>query len=178
VIGALSKGDGNTTRAQGAFGPVRLRAVHWALAMAIAGQARSRLRRQLDSDRHHHNTGDRLIVTVHRTFCFATDSTQVQSGMQKTWPPWHARERVSIPRLQIHRHTDAMAKRPITATVRKAWRAVANVLVSNGVQAAVSGLWARGEAPVASNLNAAANHKPPRLNRGPANAGLSFGVII
>jgi len=80
VIGALSKGDGN--RAQGA------------LAGAVAGGAlgagygysldkqEADLRRQLDSDVIITNTGDRLIVTLPQDILFATDSTQVQAGMQ------------------------------------------------------------------------------------------------
>jgi len=136
--------------------------VHWALAMAFAGQARRRryLRQSswIPTSINTPNTGDRLIVTPATGHLSRQTSTQVQSGHAEgeLWPPWHWQRETctahSTP--ASHRsHRTAMAKRPITSKLSgRACARRRNVLVSNGVQAAESGLW--GAAVKASPLQA------------------------
>jgi len=88
----------------------------------------------------------------------ATDSNQVQSGMQKRLGRLARNgERVQqFPTAQVIGHTEQRAKRPITSTVRRPCaRRRKTVLVSNGVPGARIRSVGRGESqPVASNLNA------------------------
>ena len=164
VIGALSKGDGN--RAQGA------------LAGAVAGGAlgagygysldkqEADLRRQLDSDVIITNTGDRLIVTLPQDILFATDSTQVQAGMQNDLAALARNVNVySNSTLQIVGHTDSDGEASYNQQLSEGRaRAVANVLVSNGVPGSRIQSVGRGESqPVASNLNAAGNAQNRRV---------------
>ena len=164
MIGALSKGDGN--RAQGA------------LAGAVAGGAlgagygysldkqEADLRRQLDSDVIITNTGDRLIVTLPQDILFATDSTQVQAGMQNDLAALARNVNVySNSTLQIVGHTDSDGEASYNQQLSEGRaRAVANVLVSNGVPGSRIQSVGRGESqPVASNLNAAGKAQNRRV---------------
>ncbi len=152
VIGALS-GNGNRTKG--------------ALVGALAGgalgagvgysldQQEADLRRQLDSDVIITNTGDRLIVTLPQDILFATDSTTVQASMQNDLAALSRNVNLySNSTLQIIGHTDSDGAASYNQQLSEGRaRAVANVLISNGVpQNRISAI-GRGESqPVASNL--------------------------
>ena len=175
LTGAAVKGSGAGMEP----GPGGLsRTQQGALAGAVAGGAlgagygysldkqEADLRRQLDSDVIITNTGDRLIVTLPQDILFATDSTQVQAGMQNDLAALARNVNVySNSTLQIVGHTDSDGEASYNQQLSEGRaRAVANVLVSNGVPGSRIQSVGRGESqPVASNLNAAGKAQNRRV---------------
>lgn len=164
VIGALSKGDGN--RAEGALvGALAGGALGAGVGYSLDKQE-AELRRQLDSNVIITNTGDRLIVTLPQDILFATDSTTVQGGMQADLAALARNVNVySNSTLQIIGHTDSDGDAAYNQQLSEGRaRAVANVLIGNGVPAGRIQAIGRGESqPVASNLNAAGKAQNRRV---------------
>ncbi len=164
VIGALSKGDGN--RADGALvGALAGGAIGAGIGYSLDKQEAD-LRRQLDSDVIITNTGDRLIVTLPQDILFATDSTTVQAGMQNDLAALARNVNVySNSTLQIIGHTDSDGDAAYNQQLSEGRaRAVASVLIGNGVPGGRIRSIGRGESqPVASNLSAAGKAQNRRV---------------
>ena len=164
VIGALSKGDGN--RADGALvGALAGGAIGAGVGYSLDKQEAD-LRRQLNSNVIITNTGDRLIVTLPQDILFATDSTTVQAGMQSDLAALARNVNVySQSTLQIIGHTDSDGDAAYNQQLSEGRaRAVANVLISNGVPNGRIQTIGRGESqPVASNRNSAGKAQNRRV---------------
>ncbi|MCX8225259.1 MAG: OmpA family protein [Sulfitobacter sp.] len=164
VIGALSKGDGN--RADGALvGALAGGAIGAGVGYTLDKQEAD-LRRQLDSDVIITNTGDRLIVTLPQDILFATDSTRVQAGMQNDLAALSRNVNIySNSTLQIIGHTDSDGDAAYNQQLSEGRaRAVASVLIGNGVPSGRIRSVGRGESqPIASNLSAAGKAQNRRV---------------
>lgn len=164
LAGALSKGDGNRTEAA-----VKGALVGGAIGAGVGyslDKQEAELRAAMDSRVVITNTGDRLIVTLPQDILFATDSTQVQAGMQNDLAALARNVNVySNSTLQIVGHTDSDGEASYNQQLSEGRaRAVANVLVSNGVPGSRIQSVGRGESqPVASNLNAAGKAQNRRV---------------
>ena len=104
-------------------------------------------------------------MTLPQDILFATDSTQVQSGMQNDLAALARNVNVySNSTLQVIGHTDSDGQASYNQLSEGRARAVANVLVSNGVPASRIRSVGRGESqPVASNLNASGKAQNRRV---------------
>ena len=160
----MSKGDGN--RADGALvGALAGGAIGAGVGYSLDKQEAD-LRRQLNSNVIITNTGDRLIVTLPQDILFATDSTNVQAGMQSDLAALARNVNVySQSTLQIIGHTDSDGDAAYNQQLSEGRaRAVANVLIANGVPNGRIQTVGRGESqPVASNLNAAGKAQNRRV---------------
>lgn len=164
VIGALSKGDGN--RADGALvGALAGGAIGAGIGYSLDKQE-AELRRQLDSNVIITNTGDRLIITLPQDLLFATDSTNVRAGMRSDLAALARNVNVySNSTLQIIGHTDSDGEASYNQQLSEGRaRAVANVLISNGVPGGRIQAIGRGESqPVASNYSASGKAQNRRV---------------
>ncbi|MFD2738273.1 OmpA family protein [Sulfitobacter aestuarii] len=164
VIGALSKGDGN--RAEGALkGAVLGGALGAGVGYSLDKQE-AELRRVMDSRVVITNTGDRLIVTLPQDILFATDSTAVQPALQGDLAALASNVQIyQNSTLQVIGHTDSDGEASYNQQLSEGRaRAVANVLINQGVPASRVQTYGRGESqPVASNLNAAGKAQNRRV---------------
>ena len=153
LIGALSESDGD--RAEGALkGAVIGGALGAGVGYSLDKQEAD-LRRVMDSRVVITNTGDRLIVTLPQDILFATDSTALQPTLQGDLSaPAQNVQIYQNSTLQIVGHTDSDGEASYNQQLSEGRaRAVANVLIGNGVPPGRIQTFGRGESqPVASNL--------------------------
>jgi outer membrane protein OmpA-like peptidoglycan-associated protein len=164
VIGALSKGDGN--RAEGAL---RGAVIGGALGAGVGyslDKQEAELRRVMDSRVVITNTGDRLIVTLPQDILFATDSTTVQPTLQSDLAALANNVQIyQNSTLQVIGHTDSDGAASYNQQLSEGRaRAVANVLINQGVPSSRIQTFGRGESqPIASNLNASGKAQNRRV---------------
>ncbi len=164
LAGALSKGDGNRGDAalKGAL-------IGGALGAGVGyslDKQEAELRRVMDSRVVITNTGDRLIVTLPQDILFATDSTAVQPALQGDLAALASNVKIyANSTLQIIGHTDSDGEASYNQQLSEGRaRAVANVLIGNGVPQTRVQTYGRGESqPIASNLNAAGKAQNRRV---------------
>ena len=153
LVGALSRGDGN--RDQGALqGAIIGGALGAGVGYSLDRQE-AELRRALDSRVVITNTGDRLVVTLPDAITFATDSAQVTPNIQGDLQALAQNVQVyQNSTLQVIGHTDSDGDAAYNQQLSESRaRAVAGVLMSNGVPAHRIQAYGRGEdQPIASNL--------------------------
>ena len=153
LIGALSESDGD--RAEGALkGAVIGGALGAGVGYSLDKQEAD-LRRVMDSRVVITNTGDRLIVTLPQDILFATDSTALQPTLQGDLSALAQNVQIyQNSTLQIVGHTDSDGEASYNQQLSEGRaRAVANVLIGNGVPPGRIQTFGRGESqPVASNL--------------------------
>ncbi len=156
LLGALSKGDGN--RGDAALkGAVIGGAIGAGIGYSLDRQE-AELRQSLGNDNVIiTNTGDRLIVTLPQDILFATDSTSVRPDLQRDLGTV-ARNLQAYPSstIQVIGHTDSDGEAAYNQQLSEGRaRAVANVLINNGVAGGRIQAFGRGESqPIASNLSA------------------------
>ncbi len=156
LLGALSKGDGN--RGDAALkGAVIGGAIGAGIGYSLDRQE-AELRQSLGNDNVTiTNTGDRLIVTLPQDILFATDSTSVRPDLQRDLGTV-ARNLQAYPSstVQVIGHTDSDGEAAYNQQLSEGRaRAVANVLINNGVAGGRIQAFGRGESqPIASNLSA------------------------
>jgi len=153
LLGALISDDGD--RGDGALiGAVLGGAVGAGVGYSLDKQE-AELRQQLDSDVVITNTGDRLIVTLPQDILFATDSTAVQDGIRDDLRALSQNvQKYPNSSLQIVGHTDWDGDASYNQQLSEGRaRAVANILIANGVPQSRVQTFGRGEdQPVATNL--------------------------
>lgn len=156
LLGALSKGDGN--RGDAALkGAVIGGAIGAGIGYSLDKQEAD-LRNSLGNNNVQIvNTGDRLIVTLPQDILFATDSTAVRPDLQRDLGAV-AGNLQAYPNstIQVIGHTDSDGEAAYNQQLSEGRaRAVANVLINNGVSGARIQSFGRGESqPIASNLSA------------------------
>jgi len=156
LLGALSKGDGN--RGDAALkGAVIGGAIGAGVGYSLDRQE-AELRQSLgNGDVQITNTGDRLIVTLPQDILFATDSTAVRPDLQRDMATV-ANNLRAYPNstIQVIGHTDSDGEAAYNQQLSEGRaRAVANVLINNGVSGNRIQSFGRGESqPVSSNLSA------------------------
>ncbi len=153
LLGALISDDGD--RGDGALiGAVLGGAVGAGVGYSLDKQE-AELRQQLDSDVVITNTGDRLIVTLPQDILFATDSTAVQDAIRDDLRALSQNvQKYPNSSLQIVGHTDWDGDASYNQQLSEGRaRAVANILIANGVPQSRVQTFGRGEdQPVATNL--------------------------
>lgn len=154
LLGALSKGDGN--RGDAALKGALIGGAIGAGVGYSLDKQEADLRNSLgNNDVIITNTGDRLIVTLPQDILFATDSTAVRPDLQRDLGRVAANlQQYPNSTIQVIGHTDADGDAAYNQQLSEGRaRAVANVLLGNGVSGRRIQTYGRGESqPIASNL--------------------------
>lgn len=165
LIGALGGAVAGRLAGGSDVGERNRATVAGALVGAAAGAAignqldkqEAELRQQLGDSATIRNTGDRLIVTMPQDILFATDSAQLRSTLVSDLRDV-GQSLLAYPNTtsQVIGHTDSDGAAAYNQDLsQRRAQAVANVLLSEGVQRSRISVIGRGEdQPIASNLTA------------------------
>lgn len=165
LIGALGGAVAGRLAGGSDVGERNRATVAGALVGAAAGAAignqldkqEAELRQQLGDSATIRNTGDRLIVTMPQDILFATDSAQLRSTLVSDLRDV-GQSLLAYPNTtsQVIGHTDSDGAAAYNQDLsQRRAQAVANVLLSEGVQRSRVSVIGRGEdQPIASNLTA------------------------